>query len=48
MENEILIGIFGLILGYVIIKYFKSKESTVDFTKILNDEKYKVKGRWDK
>ena len=50
MEKEIIIGAFGLIIGYFIFKFItrKQKAPTDVYSDILTSDKYKVKGQWDK
>lgn len=50
MEKEIIIGAFGLIIGYLIFKLItrKQKNSTNLYSDILTSDKYKVKGQWDR
>lgn len=50
MEKEILIGALGLIIGYFILKLItrRQKTSTDTHSSILTNDKYKVKGQWDK
>ena len=50
MESEIQIFIMALIGTYLIFRFFgKKQKKTVNvFSGILNDDKYKVKGQWDK
>jgi hypothetical protein len=52
MEKEILIGVLGLVGVYVLYRMLSGNapeaveaDPVID---ILNDEKYKVKGQWDK
>ena len=52
MEKEILIGVLGLIGVYVLYKMLSSDSSdgaeADPYLDVLNDEKFKVKGQWDK
>ncbi len=50
MEKEIIMGAFGLIVGYFIFKFItrKQKNSTKVYSDILTSDKYKVKGQWDR
>lgn len=49
MENQIVIGMFGIILGYFAFRYYQNrKKNTFDFSDILNEDKYKVKGKFEK
>ncbi len=52
MEREIIIGIVGLVGVYILYKMFSEPSmETVEadpYLDVLNDEKYKVKGQWDK
>ena len=50
MENELIIGALGLIISYFIFKSLtrKQKTSTKVYSNILTNDKYKVKGQWDK
>jgi hypothetical protein len=52
MEREIILGIMGLIGVYTLYKILSAPASenseTDPYLDVLNDEKYKVKGQWDK
>jgi len=50
MEKQILFGILGIIVGYFLLKLIlrHEKESKDIYTEILTDDKYKVKGQWDR
>ncbi len=50
MENRMILGVIGLIIGYFIFKLMtrKQKTSTNNCSSILTNDKYKVKGQWDK
>ena len=52
MEKEILIGVLGLVGVYILYKILSGTSTQVaeadPYLDVLNDEKYKVKGQWDK
>ena len=50
MENRMIMGVLGLIIGYFIFKLItrKQKNSTNLYSDILISDKHKVKGQWDK
>lgn len=52
MEKEIIFGIIGMVLGYIIYKWLMFRQSQKNdaeemFSDILNNEEYKVKGQHD-
>lgn len=50
MNKEIIIGFIGVMIGYIIIRAllrYKKPEKDM-LTDILSNDKYKVKGQWDK
>jgi hypothetical protein len=52
MEKEILISL-GLIVGYLLFRFIgrikhKTKNATNVYSDILTNDKYKVKGQWDR
>jgi hypothetical protein len=52
MEKEIIIGILGLVGVYVLYKLLSGTSQEVvesdQYLDVLNDDKFKVKGQWDK
>jgi hypothetical protein len=52
MEREIIIGVIGLIGVYVFYRMLSGSSmeqiEADPYIDVLNDEKYKVKGQWDK
>ncbi len=53
MEKEIIIGLVGLIGVYVIYHFVATRQpmrplEADSYGDILKDEKYKVKGQWDR
>jgi len=50
MEKQIIFGILGLVVGYIILRYlFRHRKPAGDiYNEIITNEKYKVKGQWDK
>ncbi len=52
MAKEILIGVLGLIGVYILYKILSGNSPEAveadPYIDVLNDEKYKVKGQWDK
>lgn len=48
MENTIKITIIGLIIGYLLFKFLNKKQKNESYSEFLRDDKYKVKGQWDK
>ena len=49
MEQEIIFGVLGVFLGYILYKYmiFKKGQQQELFSDILDKDEYKVKGRHD-
>ncbi len=52
MQEELLYGILGFLVGYLIYKYYQfmkmqQKEADNMFSDILTKEEYKVKGQYD-
>jgi hypothetical protein len=50
MENGIIIGVLGLIIGYFLYKFLSKKQrnSTSGYSDILTNDKFKVRGQWDR
>ena len=50
MEKEVIIGVLGLIISYLLFKVVnrKQKNPTNAYSGILTNDKYKVKDQWDK
>ncbi len=50
MEKEIIALTLGLIIAYVLFKLIneKQKNSTELYSNLLTNEKYKVKGQWNR
>lgn len=50
MANTMNILALGLIIGYILYRFMnkKSKKKTHNYSDILTNDQYKVKGQWDK
>ena len=50
MENGIIIGVLGLIIGYFLYKFLSKKQrnSNSGYSDILTNDKFKVRGQWDR
>ncbi len=50
MENGIIMGVLGLIMGHFLYKFLsrKQRSQTLNYPNLLTEDKYKVKGQWDK
>ena len=50
MENGMIIGVLGLIIGYFLYKFFSKKQRNLNsgYSDMLTNNKYKVKGQWDR
>ena len=50
MENGMIIGVLALIVGYFLYKFLNKRQrsSTSKHSDILTNDKYKVRGQWDR
>ena len=50
MGKEIIIGVLGLIIGYLLFRVvnIKQKNPTDTYSDVLTNDKYKVKDQWDR
>jgi len=48
MVERVLVVAIGLVVGYLVYKYMTSNRPKDDYSDILSNEKYKIKGQWNK
>ena len=49
MENNVIFWAFGVIVGFILLRILARVRPEKDMlAEVLTDDKYKVKGQWDK